>query len=296
MRALTAWAAPLFLGFSLAATAHAQTGVGVDVDEVIDNRISAGMQTGDLEVRVKLKGTGLERVMGARLAVKEAKDDHGNALAAGAFASADFTPRDENNGILRLSLRQPARTASSIRIKGTVDLYVPGRDPGAVVHVDHALAHPDKPLSAKQLKAEKVDITLLSPAGYASLMKSRKITDEDVAKIRAEGKAHGASEKEIEAVIGMAKALESLDAEPAEGTVLLSGTKSAFARLFRIEVLGEDGKPLNVTERGLSTRGEDSVMTLKPSAKAPENASLQLYVLTAKSRLSIPFELDVPLP
>jgi hypothetical protein len=296
MRALTAWAAPLFLGLSLASAVHAQTGVGVDVDEVIDNRLSAGMQTGDLEIRVKLKGTGLERVLGARLAVKEAKDDRGNTLPAGAFASADFTPRDENNGVLRLSLAQPARAASSVRIKGTVELYAPGRDPGAVVRIEHALAHLDKPLSAKLLKAEKIDLTLLSPAGYAALMKSRKITDDDIAKIRAEGKAHGASEKEIEAVIGMAKALESLDAEPSEGTVLLSGTKSAFARIFRIEVLGDDGKPLNVTERGLSTRGEDSVMTLKPSAKPPDNASLQLYVLTAKSRLSIPFELNVPLP
>jgi hypothetical protein len=296
MRALTAWAAPLFLGLSLAAAAHAQTGVGVEVDEVIDNRISAGMQTGDLEIRVKLKGTGLERVMGARLVLKDAKDDRGNALPSGSFASADYTPRDENNGVLRLSLRQPARAASSVRIKGTVELYAPGRDPASVVRVDQALAHLDKPLSAKLLKAEKVDLTLLSPAGYAALMKSRKITDDDVTKIRAEGKAHGASDKEIEAVIAMAKAMESLDAEPSEGTVLLSGSKSAFARIFRIEVLGEDGKPMNVPERGLSTRGEASVMTIKPSAKPPQNASLQLYVLTAKSRLSIPFELEVPLP
>src|SRR5438876_8206157 len=111
MRALTARAALLFLGLSLAAAVHAQTGVGVDLDEVIDNRLSAGMQTGDLEVRVKLKGTGLDRVMAARVAVKEAKDDRGNALLSSAFASADFTPRDENNGILRLSLRQPARAA-----------------------------------------------------------------------------------------------------------------------------------------------------------------------------------------
>src|SRR5260221_1034600 len=139
------------------------------------------MQPGDLEVRVKLKGTGLDRVMAARVSVKEAKDDRGNALPSSASANADFTPRDENNGIVRLSLRQPARAASSVRIKGTVDLYVPGRDPGAIVRVDHALAHPDKPLSAKLLKAEKVDITLLSPAGYAALIKTRKITDEDVA-------------------------------------------------------------------------------------------------------------------
>jgi hypothetical protein len=228
--------------------------------------------------------------------LKDAKDDHGTALPSGSFASTDYTPRDENNGVLRLSLRQPARAASSVRIKGTVELYAPGRDPASIVRVDQALAHLDKPLSAKLLKAEKVDLTLLSPAGYAALMKSRKITDDDVTKIRAEGKAHGASDKEIEAVIAMAKAMESLDAEPSEGTVLLSGSKSAFARIFRIEILGEDGKPMNVPERGLSTRGEASVMTIKPSAKPPQNASLQLYVLTAKSRLSIPFELNVPLP
>jgi hypothetical protein len=269
--------------------------VGVEVDEVVDNRLSAGMLTGGLEVRVKLKGTGLERIVGARVVVKEARDDRGNALA-NASASSDFTPRDSNNGTLQLSLRQPGRAASTVRIKGAVELYVPGRDPGSVVRVDQALAHPDAPLSAKPLKAEKLEITLLSRAGYTAAMKARKITDEDVTKIRAEGKAHGVSDKEIEAVIGMAKAMEALDSEPADGTVLLSGTKSAFARIFRVEVLGGDGKPMDITERGVSTRGESSVMTLRPSAKPPEKASLQIYVLTEKSRLSFPFELNVPLP
>src|SRR5260221_4352637 len=117
MRALTARAALLFLGLSLASAVHAQTGVGVDVDEVIDNRLSAGMQTGDLEVRVKLKGTGLDRVMAARVSVKEAKDDPGNALPSSASANADFTPPDENNSIVPLSLRHPAPARSSTRVE-----------------------------------------------------------------------------------------------------------------------------------------------------------------------------------
>ena len=38
-----------------------------EVDEVVDNRLSAGMMTGFLDVRVKLKGSGLERVSAAEL-------------------------------------------------------------------------------------------------------------------------------------------------------------------------------------------------------------------------------------
>jgi hypothetical protein len=269
--------------------------VGVEVDEVVDNRFSAGMQTGNLDIRVKLKGTGLDRATAARIVVKEAKDDRGNALKDAGHGS-DFTARDMNNGTLEVSLRTPARAAASVRVQGGVELFVPGRDPGAVVKIDKALARLDAPLSAKTLKAEKLEITPMSRAAYAAAMKARKITDEDVKKIRAEGKAHGASDKEIEMVIGMAKAMEAMDAEPTEGAVLLSGNKSAFDRIFRIEILGADGKPMDLTERSLSTRGEASVMTLKPSQKAPDNASLLIYVLTDKSRVSSPFDLNVPLP
>lgn len=295
MRALWPWAPPLFAALSLAAPALAQSGVGVEVDEVVDNRFSAGMQTGNLDIRVKLKGTGLDRATAARIVVKEAKDDRGNALKDAGHGS-DFTARDMNNGTLEVSLRTPARAASGVRVQGGVELFVPGRDPGAVVKIEKALARLDAPLSAKTLKAEKLEITPMSRAAYAAAMKARKITDEDVKKIRAEGKAHGASEKEIEMVIGMAKAMEAMDAEPTEGAVLLSGSKSDFDRIFRIEILGADGKPMDLTERSLSTRGEASVMTLKPSQKAPDNASLLIYVLTDKSRVSSPFDLNVPLP
>jgi hypothetical protein len=290
MRALSVW-----LAVSLAASALAQTGVGVEVDDVTDNRLSPGMMTGSLDVRVKLKGTGLERATAARVVVKEAKDDRGTPLTD-EKSNVDFTPRDQNGGVLQLSLRQPVRAASSVRVKGTAELFVPGRDPASIVKIEKALAHLDAPLSAKTLKAEKIEITPMSANAYKASMKARKITDEDVKKIRAEGKAHGASDKEIEMVIGMAKAMEAMDADAPEGAVILSGTRAAFDRIFRIEVLGADGKPMDLTERSLSTRGDDSVMTLKANEKPPQNASLQIYVLTDKARVSFPFELTVPLP
>jgi hypothetical protein len=280
---------------ALAASVFAQSNVSVELDEVTDNRMSEGMLSGGCELRVKLNGTGVDKAAGARIVVKDARDDLGNALFE-APMSNDFSPRDNNSGMLQFSLKQPARAASSVKIKGTVELFVPARDPNAVVKLDKALAKLDAPFSSKALKAAKVDLTPLSRGGYSTLMKSRKLTDKDIEAIRAEGKKHGAPEKEVEAMIGFAKAMEGMDADAPEGAVILSGKKADFDRIFRVEIIGGDGKPVDVGSRSTSTRGEDSIMTMQPNAPPPANAALQFYLLTDKSRLSFPFELTVTLP
>jgi len=282
----------IVLSLSASTSAIAQSGVGVEVDEVIDNRMSDGMLTGSLELRVKLKGSGLEKASGARILVKDARDDRGTALA-GSSDPPDFTPREYNSGTLNFSLKQPARAASKVHVKGTVELFVPSRDPAATVKVPNALSKLDQPLS---LKGANVTLTLMSREKYAAALKARKITDKDIEQIRAEGKAHGASDKEIELAIGLAKAMEGLDSEPPEGAVLLSGKKSDFDRIYRVEILGSDGKPIDIGGRSTSSRGEDSLMTLQPSLAPPKDAALQFYVLTAKSKVAIPFEMDVQLP
>jgi hypothetical protein len=279
----------------LALTAAGQSGVKVELDEVVDNRMSEGPMTGGLELRVKLSGTDLDRITAARILIKDARDDAGSALGKQSGPD-DFMPREYNAGSINVTLPSPKRTATSARIKGAVELFVPARDPSAVVKIDKALAKLDAPLSSKQLKAAKVSITPLSPAGYTALMKARKVTPEDIEKIRARGKAEGVPEKEIELVIGLAQAFESMDADPPEGSILLSGKESDFDRVFRVDVLGADGKPVDMTTRSTSTRGEDSIMTLQPSQPLPENASMQITLLTDKARMSVPFELNVPLP
>jgi hypothetical protein len=97
--------------------------------------------------------------------------------------------------------------------------------------------------------------------------------------------------------IELAKAFEGMDENLPEGTVILSGNKADFDRIFRIEVLGKDGKPIQTSSRGTSTRGDDStIMTIQPSEPVPPNASLQIFLLTDKSRVTSPFEMSVPLP
>ncbi|HET8772953.1 MAG TPA: hypothetical protein VFP80_04150 [Thermoanaerobaculia bacterium] len=285
----------LLLFLSLAAPAFAQSGVGIEVDEVIDNRMSAGVLVGSLDLRVKLKGTGLDKATAARVLVKEARDDKGNALSTERL-NDDFAPREYNAGMLQFSVGTPARAASSVTLKGTVELFVPGRDPNASIKVDKALAKLDAPLSHAKLKSAKLTLTPLSADGHAAWMKKHKLDEAKIEQIRAEGKKRGVDEKEIEMAIEMAKAFDGMDSALPEGTVILSGSKADFDRLFRVEVLGADGQPIDVGSRSTSTRGDDAVMTLQPSAPLPANAALQLYVITAKAKMSFPFELKVELP
>jgi hypothetical protein len=286
------------LGFLLCVpvTLAAQSGVGVEVDEVIDNRMAHEMLVGSLQLRVKLTGTNLDKATAARVIVKEAKDDRGTVLVKAGEDPPDFMGREYNNGMVAMSLGAPARAASTVKVKGTVELFVPSRDPNAVIKIEKALAKLDKPLVHKNLKAAKVDITPLSAAAYAAKKKQRKITEDDIAKIRAEGKSRGVSEKEIELMIGLAKAFEEDETPLQEGTIILSGGKSAFERLYLIELLGPDGKPIDLPQKSSSTRGDDTLMTLVPSAPPPANSALKLTMLTDKSTMSFPFEMTIELP
>jgi|SRR6185436_1527641 len=279
----------------LALTALGQSGVGVEVDDVTDNRVNAGMFTGSLELRVKLTGNNLDKATAARVLVKEAKDDRGTSLSDGK-SQPDFFPREYNSGTLQVSVSQPARAASSVRVKGTVELLVPARDPNAQVKIDKALSKLDAPFANKTLKAAKLTITPLSKAGYAELMKSRKLDDKKIEEIRARAKKENIPEAEVEMMIGLAKAMEGLDDTPAEGAVILSAKEADFKRVYRVEILGSDGKPMNVTSRSTSTRGDDSIMILQPSEAPPANAALEFTLVTDKARLSFPFDLKVQLP
>jgi hypothetical protein len=275
---------------------HAQS-VAVELDDVTDNRVEAGEFRGTLEVRVKLTGTAAEKAKAARVLVKEAKDNKGNALVrSGVSSTPDFTPREYNNGTINFALSSPARAATTVKVKGTIELFDPKRDPGAVVKIEKALTRLDAPLASKTLKAAKIELTPLSVAAYRKAREAKKLDEKKIAEIRAEGKKRGVSEKEVELMIGLAQALESAHEEPTEATVMLSGNKDAFERIFQIDILGDDGEPLHITSRSTSSWGDDSLMTLQPSSPPPANATMVLHLLTPKSKVTSPFELSVELP
>ena len=280
----------LLLPFSLGA----QTNVGVELEDVTDNRFT-GQLIGGLEMRVKLTGNGLDKASAARIVIKEARDDKGTDLAK-EYRIPDFFGREYNQGTLQFSLASPARAASRVKLKGTVELYVPGRDPNATVKIDKALSKLDAPLSSKALKASKVEITPLSRAAYMKKLETRKIDDAKIAAIKEEGKRRGADPKEVEMMIELAKALQDNAGETPANAIILAGSSDSFDRIYRIEVLGPDGKPIDTPQRSTSTMADEAIMTIMPASDPPPNASLQLYLLTQKARVSAPFELTVELP
>src|SRR5688500_12000762 len=100
----------------------AQSGVKVELDAVVDNPVTAGPWRGTLDFRVKLAGATADQATGARILVKEARDDRGATLIGDgkSRSTLDFMPRDYNSGMLSFSVSSPARTASSVKVKGTV--------------------------------------------------------------------------------------------------------------------------------------------------------------------------------
>jgi hypothetical protein len=277
--------------------ALAQTGIGVEVVELEDNRVNAGMFSGRLEVRLNLTGADLEKIDSSRLVVKQARDDKGNDLWEDR-EQADFQGREYNMGQVTVSLKTPPRSAKSVSISGTAELFVPSKDPNAIVKIPKALSKLDKPLDAKALKAEKISITLLSPKKYEEKHGAQKLDDAKIAEIRERAKQEGADPEEVEAMIELAKAFQELGGgTPVEGAVILSGKDADFKRIARIRVLAADGTEVSFPSRSTSTSEGETLMVLEPSEPPPADATLEITLLTKKATMSVPFQLaDIELP
>lgn len=303
------YAEPVFLRFYMTALLVvggvvpllAQNPVRVVIDEVTDNRMSEGegewQMRGSLDVEVKLVGDGLDGAVAARVLVKAAKDDQGNSLFTSTDKLPDFQARDMNMGMLKVALQNPSRAATTFGLSGTLELFVPKRDPGAVVKVEKALSKPDKPLQSKGLKAAKIDVTVLSTARYKAEQEKQKLDDKKIAEIRAEGKRRGETEADIDAVIELAKAFQELGgSDVPEGAVILFGNSAALDRIQKIRIL-QGGEEISVNSSSSSSDGTTTTIVLQPETVPGPLAALEFTILTQKARVSVPFDLkDVPLP
>jgi hypothetical protein len=287
----------LLAAASTGGPAGAQSGVGVEVKEVSDSRSRVGQFGGNLQLKLVLTGSGLEKAEQARVLVKSAADEKGTDLWQNGRQS-DFQPRDWNMGELSVTLRNPARASKSFRIAGNVELFVPSKDPNAVVKIDKPMTKLDKPLTAKALKAEKLSITLLSPKKYEERSGAVKLDDAKIAEIRAQAKKEGASDAEIDAAIELAKALQDLGGgPPPEGALILAGKEADMDRILRVRLLKADGSEVSIPSKSSSTSGGETIMVAEPSEPLPADVTLELTLLTKKATMSVPFELKkVELP
>lgn len=278
--------------------AAAQANAKVVVSEVVDDRISEGMMSGGLVLMLNLEGDGLEGVKSARFRVKEAKDDTGKSLLDPKAKVPDFTDRNVNGGNVQVGLENPPRTATKVRVSGTAELFVPGRDPASVVKVPGFLSRLDKPVVSKGLKANKVELTVLSKEKYAEEQKKNKLDDKKIAMIRAEGKERGMKDEEIDALVEMAKAFEEFGGGPLpENALLLKLARPGDEKIQDLWLETASGEKIETGSSQGSGAEDGYLKQIEVRSAIPKDAVLVLSLFTDKAIVSVPFDLkEVPLP
>ena len=151
------------LGLSLVAPeAAAQDEVRVAITKVQDSR--SRYQASDASARLtlfpRLEGAGLAEARGYRLTVTGAKDDLGNALAPDSDGPTKWTGKPDGME-LWLKFAGPARGASTVTLSGTVEAWIPSREPASEVKVEKFYSKAGKPLVEPALKAAKLKLTVL---------------------------------------------------------------------------------------------------------------------------------------
>jgi hypothetical protein len=155
--------AGLLLGLaSVAPEAAAQGDVRVAFSKIQDSR--SRYQTNAASARLtlfpKIEGAGLAEARGYRLTVTGAKDDLGNVLAPDPGGPTKWATRPDGME-LWLKLAGPVREASKVTLSGTLEAWIPSRDPASEVRVEKFYPKAGKPLAEPALKAAKLKLTVL---------------------------------------------------------------------------------------------------------------------------------------
>ncbi len=275
--------------------ARPQSGTGpieLSVKQLNDRR--GGQFFERLQLVVELPGVASGDLSGARVLLRSAVDDTGRNLLdpdAGepgleTIAKSPYEDADDRKkpATVSFSLVSPARTATSVKeIAGEIELYMPSKDPNSSASVPKFLSFKGKLISHKALKANGVEISLVSDQQFEAEKKRQ-----------AELKRKEMIKEEYPEDI-IASSIESFleyfpKPEPNDVVLRIKDPKSAIQSVSYIDASGEE-------KRGF-LREDEGFMFLSNWEGPPEAGwSLRVDMKTAKSLIRRPFVLaDVPLP
>ena len=283
------------LALTLPASLAAAPLVRVAATDVTDERSTDNFFSG-LKVKVSLVGDIMADAKGVRSAVKTAVDDTGRSLVKKDEheGPAEFDETSGSSPEITLEMLTPARSARTIRrITGTIEIFVPKRDPASRVLVDGVLTHTGVPLPSEGLRAEGMQVVAWNRDEYLAYKKK-----------------HDEAEKAAE------KAAEKGGQDEGVGTALAKGFGEMFSKMFggtndmgpndvtltildpksrMVSVEFEDPSGKEIESSGVTTMGGNKTFSFdKP---LPATARLRFFVLTPASVIKVPLTLsDVPLP
>lgn len=263
--------------------------------EIKDERANASSFAG-LEIELKVFGELLSDAKAIRLKVDTAVDETGKNIIKDDQSQPEFnelSESDQNVAKVSLKLKNPARQAMTIReIAGSFEFFVPSKDPASSIAITNIPKVIGLPVTSPALKAAGIEITLWNKAQFDA----RKKIEEDKLK-KAQTKAKQAK-TEDEVTRALAEVFGSLFASLGnmdEDDVALQ-VKDPQSKIVAIEFQDANGNPISSGRMSMGNSAEQTrVYDFREKLSA--DASLKIYVMTAKSVVKAPFKIsNIPLP
>ncbi|HEY0591097.1 MAG TPA: hypothetical protein VGF40_04985 [Thermoanaerobaculia bacterium] len=281
------------LAFALllvALPASAQQKTEVTVKQVNDRR-SKGFFS-ELTLALELPKLRSADVAASRVFVKSATDDAGGDLVDHEASEPQFesNPRAAMKdappmpAMVSVKLKNPGRKARKVSaVSGEIELYLPGKDPNSIAEIPKFVTMSGKTLTHKALKANGVEIVILSEAQIAA---------ERTKRVEAKKKEYaemGYQGEELENAVRSA----TEDLLAVEENELLVRIKDPEKRIREINYVDSAGDVKMV-----SARDEEGVVLLSTWGGTPQpDWSLRVSMKTPKNVVRYAFALsDVPLP
>lgn len=268
------------------------TPVEVTVSQVNDRRTSGSFS--HLMIALELPKVRSSEVEASRVLLAAATDDSGKSLLdpeasepqlepnmRGRFGGAETMPATTIN----LMLVNPDRKATTVKeVRGEIELYMPGKDPNSIAEIAKFVSAAGKPLSHKALKANGVEITLLTEKQIEA--ERKRIADAKRKEYKDAGWEDG------ESLDDMVKNLLSslLGVEESD---LLARIKDPNKRIQEIAYVDPAGEV-----KRISTRDEEGLTYFSTWGDKPQpDWKLRISMKTPKNMVRHSFALkDVALP
>lgn len=255
------------------------------VGEIKDSR-TTGQFFAELEVEVKFIGDELVQYKAVRPAIEKAVDDTGRDILDADKKSSEFEELGrfgQQSNSIRLKFKNPARKAAMIsQLKGKFEFYNPTLDPNALIKIENFLTKSGKPIQHPGLTSTGITLTVLSKEDYA------KKAAADQKKAQDEARKQGMPEEVIKSM----GALMGGFSEVGENSIVYE-IKDPGQKLISYRVLDRSGKEIDRQ----STMTTSDTRTVDYSQKVPNDATLELQLLTDKAVAMVPVDLtNIALP
>ena len=260
----------------------------VTVKQVNDRRTMGSFAA--LSISLELPKVKSSDVAASRVLVASAVDETGRDLVDAEAGEPQLQVHmggrpDDNPASVSLQLKNPDRKANSVKeVRGEIELLMPSKDPNSIAEIAKFMTTTGKPLSHKALKANGVEITLVTPAQLEAEKKKRaEAKKKEYAEMGFEGEALESMLKDF---------LSSLfDAQENEVPVRIKDPNGRILDIAYVDAAG-DVKIVTTQEQ------EGGMAILSTWAGKPQpDWKLRVSMKTPKNVVRVPFTLaNVPLP